>query len=87
MLHRKLVCHVYRLRPICAAAQRSPPPTKAPRRSRWDQLPAANRQRLLHLLSRLVERQLPQQAPLLALLALLGAGTAGSEEAMHDLPH
>jgi hypothetical protein len=34
-------------------------------RSRWDQLPSVNRHRLLHLLGRLVERQLRQQAPLL----------------------
>ena len=76
MLHRKLVCHVYHLRPIRAAAQRSPPPAKALAHSRWEQLPPAHRHRLLHLLGRLVERQLRQQAlPLLA----------SSEEAEHDL--
>jgi hypothetical protein len=45
--------------------------------SRWDQLPPANRHRLLRLLGRLVERQLSQQAPLLA----------SGEEAEHDLHH
>ena len=80
MLHRKLVCYVHRLRPIRAAAQRSPPPTKTPGCSRWDQFPPANRHRLLHLLGRLVERQVSQQAPRLA------AG-GESEEAEHDLRH
>jgi hypothetical protein len=74
--HRKLVCSVHRLRPLRAAAQRSPPPTTTPECSRWEQLPPANRRRLLHLLSRLVERQVAQQAPLLV---------AGGEEATHDL--
>jgi hypothetical protein len=75
VLHRKLVCHVHRLHPIRAAAQRSPPPTKALARSRWEQLPPTNRHRLLHLLGRLIERQLGQQAPCLL---------ADQEEAEHD---
>ncbi len=45
-------------------------------RSRWDQLPPANRRRLLRLLGRLVERQLSQPEPLLL---------ASGEEADHDL--
>ena len=45
--------------------------------SRWDQLPPANRHRLLHLLGRLVERQL---SPAVTSLP------AGREEADHDLP-
>ncbi len=75
VLHRKRVCHVHCLRQIRATAQRSPPPRKALARSRWEQLPPANRHRLLSLLGRLVERQLCQQAPLLL---------ADREEAEHD---
>jgi hypothetical protein len=48
--------------------------------SRWDQLPLANRHRLLHLLSRLVERQLSQQTPLLLVSSLVS-----SKEVEHDL--
>jgi hypothetical protein len=55
-----------------------PPPTRMPLRNRWDQLPPANRQRLLHLLGRLVERQL---SPVTASLP------AGGEEAKHDPRH
>ena len=63
--------------PSESAPQASAPPRPRGRslRSRWEQLPLANRQRLLHLLGRLVERQLsaaPQRA-------------ASSEEAEHDL--
>ena len=75
VLHRKRVCHVHRLRQIRAAAQRSPPPAQALARSRWEQLPLANRHRLLHLLGRLVERQLCPPAPL---------RLADREEAEHD---
>ena len=42
-----------------------PPPTRAPmepRRSRWEQLPPANRHRLVQLLGHLVERQLRSAA-------------------------
>ena len=78
VLHRKRVCHVSRRLQIRPSGQRSPPPLKAPLQRRWDQLPPANRHQLLHLLSRLVERQVGQQAPL-----LVGSG----EEAKHDLPH
>lgn len=42
--------------------QRSPPSTSAAPLTRWELLPAANRQRLLRLLGRLVERQLPAAA-------------------------
>jgi hypothetical protein len=76
VLHRKRVCHVHHLHPIRAATQCSPPPAKALARSRWEQLPPANRHRLLQLLGRLVERQLRQ--PALPLLT-------SSEEAEHDL--
>jgi hypothetical protein len=38
----------------------SPPPSARLLLSRWEQVPPANRQRLLCLLSRLVERQLAQ---------------------------
>jgi hypothetical protein len=72
MLHRKLVCHVSRPRPIREPVQRSPPPARAVSGSRWDQLPPTNRQRLLGLLGRLVERQL---------------SPANREEARHDLHH
>ena len=78
MLHRKLVCHVFAPHPIRASGQRSPPPLRAPMPSRWDRLPPANRQRLLHLLGRLVERQLRPAATSLP---------AGREEAEHDLHH
>ena len=44
--------------------------------SQWEQLPPTNRQQLLCLLSRLVERQLSQQAPVVP---------ASGEEAEHDL--
>ena len=37
---------------------RSPPPTSRPKSTLWEQLPQPNRQRLLGLLSRLIERQL-----------------------------
>jgi hypothetical protein len=42
-----------------------PPPTTGTERSRWERLPHATRQRLLWLLSQLLERQLqlPQDAP------------------------
>jgi hypothetical protein len=42
-----------------------PPPTIGTERSRWECLPPATRQRLLRLLSQLLERQLPapQDAP------------------------
>jgi hypothetical protein len=53
-----------------------PPPLRTPMPSRWDRLPPANRHQHLHLLGRLVERQLSQQAPL----------RASAEEAEHDLP-
>jgi hypothetical protein len=43
---------------------------------RWDQLPSANRHRLLCLLTRLVERQLSPDSPSLLI---------GREEAEHDL--
>ena len=45
-------------------------------RSRWEQLPAANRQRLVQLLGRLVERRLRHEANELP---------ADSEEVEHDL--
>ncbi len=76
-VHRKLVCHVRRPLRIRASGQRSPPPARAPLRSRWAQLPQANRQRLLHLLGHLIERQLsasPQRP-------------ASHEEGEHDLRH
>jgi predicted Fe-S protein YdhL (DUF1289 family) len=38
----------------------SPPPVSKQEISRWEDLPRANRQRLLWLLSRLLERQLEQ---------------------------
>ena len=41
---------------------RSPPPTLLGRDSLWVQLPPATRQRLLGLLSHLIERQLPRPA-------------------------
>ena len=44
--------------------------------SRWDRLPLANRQRLLRLLSRLVERQLGPATSL----------PARREEVSHDFP-
>ncbi len=47
--------------------------------SRWEQVPPANRRRLLHLLGRLVERQLGQQA------LLQGVTPEETEEATHDL--
>lgn len=46
-------------------------------RCRWEQLPPANRQQLLRLLARLVERQLDHETP---------CGPAGSEEVNHDRP-
>jgi hypothetical protein len=50
---RKVVPHV----PGCN--RHGPPPPRAGHRlSRWEQLPAANRRRLLWLLSQLLERQL-----------------------------
>src|SRR5258708_3683755 len=78
--HRKVVCHVSHPlpTPTRASGQRSPPPPRTPLRTRWDQLPPANRQRLLHLLGRLVDRHL---SPVTARLP------AGREEATHDLPH
>jgi hypothetical protein len=57
-------------------ASAPPPPARAGRSSRWDQLPPVNRHRLLSLLGRLVERQLSQTASLLP---------TGREEAEHDL--
>jgi hypothetical protein len=39
----------------------SPPPIRERRPGRWAQLPPTNRQRLLVLLSRLLERRLPQR--------------------------
>jgi hypothetical protein len=44
--------------------------------SRWEQLPPTNRQQLLRLLGRLVERQLSQAATPLS---------ASTQEADHDL--
>jgi hypothetical protein len=64
------VCYVERPLPIREPGQRSPPPVRAVRGSRWDQLPPTNRQRLLRLLGHLVERQL---------------NPTNSEEARHDL--
>lgn len=43
---------------------RVPPPSAEHRRTRWDQIPAANRQQLLCLLSRLLERQFGQRMAL-----------------------
>jgi hypothetical protein len=78
MLHRKLVCYVSPPHHIREPGQRSPPPVRAPQGTRWDQLPPTNQHRLLLLLGRLVERQLPQPAPLLL---------TSREEAEYDLPH
>jgi hypothetical protein len=60
-----------------------PPPTRAPmqpRHSRWQQLPPANRRRLLQLLSHLVERQLRSAVTTLP-------ASRDREEVEHDLPH
>jgi hypothetical protein len=76
VLHRKRVCHVSRRLQIRPSGQRSPPPAAARLGSRWDQLPPTNRQRLLQLLSRLVERQLRSDATSLP---------TGREEATHEL--
>jgi hypothetical protein len=61
---------------IRALGQRSPPPARVPKRSHWRQLPSANRQRLLQLLGRLVERRLSHEANELP---------ASTEEVEHDL--
>jgi hypothetical protein len=47
---------------LANSCQRSPPPNRGDL-SRWEQLPGANRQRLLWLLSQLLERQLSQRIP------------------------
>ncbi len=74
------MCHVSHRLQIRPSGQRSPPPSKALLGSRWgsrwDQLPPANRQRLLRLLGHLVERQLSPAATSLP---------AGREEITHDL--
>ena len=61
-----LILHPYQRprRAIRQGCQRSPPPANmAPLTlTRWALLPEANRHRLLYLLGRLVERQLPQAA-------------------------
>jgi hypothetical protein len=75
-VHRKRVCHVHRRRRLRSSSQRSPPLSGAVALSRWDQLPLTNRQRLLHLLGCLVERQLGHEA---------GSLPASSEEAEDDL--
>jgi hypothetical protein len=76
VLHRKRVYHVSRPSQSRPAGQRSPPPARTPGSSRWDQVPPANRQRLLRLLGRLVERQLRSAATSLP---------ASREEAEYDL--
>jgi hypothetical protein len=70
------VCHVHRPLRIRSSRQRSPPRAGAVALSRWDQLPLTNRQRLLQVLARLVERQLGHEARSLP---------ASSEEAEDDL--
>lgn len=77
VLHRKVAPDVHRLQ-IRPTDQRSPPLLTAPPGSRWDQLPPTNRRQLLHLLARLIERQVEQQTPLLRV---------SREEAEHDLHH
>jgi hypothetical protein len=52
---RKVVFHVQSL-----TQHGSPPPDSRPAIGRWAELPQANRQRLLWLLSHLLERQLEQ---------------------------
>jgi hypothetical protein len=66
----------YRPRHAChEPSERSPPPTNGARFTRWALLPAANRQRLLYLLGRLVERQLTQTTV---------SPSGGGEEGRHD---
>ena len=50
---------------LCPRSQPSefPPPAIKDQLSRWEQLPQANRQRLLWLLSQLLERQLGPSVP------------------------
>jgi hypothetical protein len=50
---RKVVCHVQSL-----TQHSSPPPACRPSSNPWEDLPQANRQRLLWLLSQLLQRQL-----------------------------
>lgn len=77
VLHRKVVPDVHRLQ-TRPTDQRSPPLLTAPLGSGWDQLPPANRRQLLHLLARLIERQVEQQTSLLRMRR---------EEAEDDLHH
>ena len=56
---RKVVCHVQSL-----SQHGSPPPISRQALSQWADLPQANRQRLLWLLSHLLERQLEPSSAL-----------------------
>src|SRR5260221_2427511 len=59
---RVTVAHLYQMprRAIRQRCQQSPPPTTSSPLTCWARLPAANLQRLLYLLIRLVERLLTQ---------------------------